>query len=167
MHWCSNGYKKNWSHNFRHWKKKEWLVKQQYVDALEKFVIVPLSYEFITAPYAASWTGKKASVLTCISPNWLMCQPQYAIHSLNLELLIVKYFNIFLLILYMLYHNYFGPSIYQHIFLPCNSNYKNTCCIITIWNNTTLSGTSFIGSVPASWHIWSKIVMINQNSYFL
>ena len=48
--------------------------EQQYADALEKSVIVPASYECIIAPYAVSRTGKRASVLTCISPNGLMYQ---------------------------------------------------------------------------------------------
>ena len=65
--------------------------EQQYADAFEKSVIVPASYEFITAPYAVSRTGKRASVLTCISPNGLMCQPQYAVPRLTVDSEIFHY----------------------------------------------------------------------------
>ena len=65
--------------------------EQQNADALEKSVIVPASYEFITAPYAVSRTGKRASVLTCISLNGIMCQLQYAVPRLIVDSEIFHY----------------------------------------------------------------------------
>lgn len=65
--------------------------EQQFANALQKTVIVPASYEYITAPYAVSRTGKKASVLVCISSYGLMCRPQYAVPRQTLDSEIYNY----------------------------------------------------------------------------
>lgn len=112
--------------------------EQQYADALEKSVIVPASYEYVTAPYAVSRTGKRARVLTCISPNGLMSQPQYVVPRLTVDSKIFQYIpansiqvvhtktgfiNTKSFIFWFktciieklnnlrLFHNYFGPAI--------------------------------------------------------